>query len=75
MRKAVVQEWVETEARVQEWDNALAKKAKATGRNYSRLLSPLPDPNLKDFTDGADPLIITRSATCKLALKEAQNQL
>lgn len=38
MRKAVVQEWVETEPRVQEWANALAKKVKATGRNYSRLL-------------------------------------
>ncbi len=38
MRKAVVRDWVETEPKVREWADALAKKAKATGRNYSRLL-------------------------------------
>jgi hypothetical protein len=38
MRKAVVKDWVESEPKVYEWANALAKKAKATGRNYSRLL-------------------------------------
>lgn len=38
MRKAVVRDWVETEPKVHEWANALAKKAKATGKNYSRLL-------------------------------------
>ncbi len=38
MRKAVVKDWVESEPKVHEWANALAKKAKATGRNYSRLL-------------------------------------
>ena len=38
MRKAVVQEWVETEPKVRLWAMALAKKAKATGKNYSRLL-------------------------------------
>ncbi len=38
MRKAVVQDWVESELKVQEWAYALAKKAKATGKNYGRLL-------------------------------------
>jgi len=38
MRKAVVKDWVESEPKVHEWANALAKKAKATGSNYSRLL-------------------------------------
>jgi len=38
MRKAVVQEWVEAEPKVQEWTNALANRAKSTGKNYSRLL-------------------------------------
>ncbi len=38
MHKAVVQEWVDSDPKVREWASALAKKAKATGKNYSRLL-------------------------------------
>ena len=38
MRMAVARDWVEIEHKVPEWTNALAKKAKATGRNYGRLL-------------------------------------
>ena len=38
MRKEVVRDWVENEPKVRELANALAKKTKATGKNYSRLL-------------------------------------
>ena len=38
MRNAVINDWVASESKVHEWANALAKRAKAMGRNYSRLL-------------------------------------
>jgi hypothetical protein len=38
MRKAVVRDWVASEPKIHEWANALSKIAKATGRNYGRLL-------------------------------------
>lgn len=38
MRKAIALAWVDGDPKVREWMNALSKKAKSTGRNYSRLL-------------------------------------